>query len=316
MPPPNKPAAPNAAKSFVIFLASLVVLVGVGVGLGAVFFGPTPKKQYDRSTPDAMLEAARDMVVRNDAERLTELIYADSLEMEELYARLGVVLGHLQDLAVAINERFPEEIKAAQAKAQEEAKAGRGLSLLQQFNPSGRRNGPPSGEDSERWNQLLQAVATDPYGWLTDAEGRLSYTAIDDERVAVLWDGKPILPPLGLVMQQNMGEWSLVLPLKSLPMLSGYMPQTPNEYSIWGSILQAVDNVVLDLESDVREGKLESLDALARTTGQKAAPVMMGCMIAYDRAVRERRRLEREARDAAKAGQTPGQTPGGQTPGG
>lgn len=149
MPPPNKPAAPNAAKSFVIFLASLVVLVGVGVGLGAVFFGPTPKKQYDRSTPDAMLEAARDMVVRSDAERLTELIYADSLEMEKLYARLGVVLGHLQDLAVAINERFPEEIKAAQAKAQEEAKAGRGLSLLQQFNPSAGATAYSSGQDSD-----------------------------------------------------------------------------------------------------------------------------------------------------------------------
>lgn len=295
--------APNPARSFLIFLAGLVVLVGVGVGLGAVLFGPTPMKQYDRSTPDAVLEAARDMVVRNDAERLTELIYTDSLDMEQLYARLGIVLGHLQNLAVAINDRFPEEIAAARAQAEKDAKAGRGFSLLQQFNPMGRRRGPPSGDESDRWNQLLQAIATDPYGWLTDAKGRLTYTPIDDERVAVLWDGKPILPPLGMVMRQDQGQWAVVLPLQSLPVVSRYMPQTPDEYSIWGSIFQAVDNVVLDLTSDVRDGKLQSLDDLARTTGEKAAPVMMGCMVAYDRALRDRRQREREA---AKAAQTQG----------
>ena len=104
---------PSSARSFLIFLASLVVLVGVGVVLGAVLFAPTPKKQYDRSTPDQVLEAARDMVINSDAERLTELVYADSPEMQEVYAGLGAVLGHLQDLAVAINDRFPEEVAEA-----------------------------------------------------------------------------------------------------------------------------------------------------------------------------------------------------------
>ncbi len=212
------------------------------------------------------------------------------------------MLGHLQDLAVAINDRFPEEVAEAKARAEADAKAGRGLSLLQQFNPAQRpRGGPRSGPDQQQWNDLLQAIATDPYAWLTDAEGRLSYVEIDDERVAVLWDEKPVLPPLGLVIQQFQGQWSVVLPLNSIPMSSRFLPQTPEEYAIWGSILQAVDNVVIDLEADVREGRLTSLDALARTTGEKAAPVMIGCMIAYNKALQERRRREREARDAAKA---------------
>ena len=147
----------------------------------------------------------------------------------------------------------------------------------------------------------MQTIATDPYAWLTDAEGRLSYVEIDDERVAVLWDGKPVFPPFGLVMRQDQGQWSVVLPIWNIPMVSKYLPQTPEEYSIWGSLLQMVDNVVLDLEADVREGRLHSLDALARATGEKAmVPMGMG-MIAYDRALKDRHEREREARKAAKA---------------
>jgi hypothetical protein len=291
----------SGAKSFLMFLCGLVVLVVAGVGIGAAFFGPTPVKQHDTSTPDAMLAAAREMVVSGEAERLSELLYADSSEMEELYARLGWVLGHLQDLAVSINERFPEEVAEARAKAEADAKAGRAVSLLQRFGPAAMRarSGTTSGEDEQRWNDLLQAIAIDPYAWLTEAEGRLGYVDIDDERVAVLWDGKPVLPPLGLVMRQSQGRWSVVLPLKAIPMSSRFLPQTPEEYSIWGSILQAIDNVVIDLDRDVREGRLTSLDMLARATGEKAAPVMVGCMIAYNQALKERRRLERNAREAA-----------------
>lgn len=293
--------APSGGRSFLIFLASLVVLVGVGVVLGSVFFAPTSKKPYDRATPDAVLEAARDMVTRSDAERLPELLYAENPEMRQVYDGLGAVLGHLQDLAVAINDRFPEEVAEARARAEADAKAGRGMALLQRFNPAQMsRRGDRSGSDQAKWNDLLQAIATDPYAWLTDAEGRLSYVEIDDERVAVLWDGKPIMPPLGLVMQQYQGQWSVTLPLNAIPMSSRFLPQTPEEYAIWGSILQAVDNVVIDLEADVREGRLGSLDSLARSTGEKAAPVMVGCLIAYNKALQERRRREREARDAAK----------------
>lgn len=297
---------PNAAKSFLLFLGGLGVLVAAGVVLGAVFFAPTKLNQYDRSTPDAVLEAARDMVVNNDAERLHELLYTDNDDMEELYARLGWVLGHLQELAIAINDRFPEEVAEARAKAEIEAKAGRGMSIFEQFGMGGSgsrrsRRGPPSEGDQSRVNAILQTIATDPYAWLTDTEGRLSYVEIDDERVAVLWDDKPVFPPFGLVMRQDQGQWSVVLPLHSIPWLSSYMPQTPDEYSIWGSLLQMVDNVVLDLEADVRERRLTSLDSLARATGEKALiPMGMG-MIAYDKALKERKKRERKAREEAKA---------------
>ena len=146
---------------------------------------------------------------------------------------------------------------------------------------------------------MLQTIASDPYSWLTEAEGRLSYAWIDDERVAVLWDEKPVFPPFGLVMQQDRGQWTVVLPLKSIPMASRFLPQTPDEHAIWGAVFQAVDNVVIDLERDVREGRLTSLESLSRATGQKAAPVMAGVMIAYGKALEERRRRERAAREAA-----------------
>lgn len=286
-------------KGFAGFLGVLVVLVAAGIGLGAVFLAPEQKKQYDRSTPDEVLEAARDMVVNGEAERLTELLYADSSEMEELYARLGGVLGKLQDFAVAINEQFPDDIEDARAAVTAAAESGRGMSLFEQFNPANQgRRGRPSGEQEETINLLLQTIAADPYAWLTETEGRLSYQYIDDERVAVLWDNKPIFPPFGLVMRQDQGQWAVVLPLKSIPMASRFLPQTEDEYSIWGSLLQMVENVLVDLETDVVSGKMTSLDALARRTGEKAViPMGMG-MIAYNKALQERRKREREAREA------------------
>lgn len=300
---PGTETPPSAGKSFLIFLASLVVLVGAGIGLGRVLFAPEVPKQYDRSTPEAVFEAARDMVAEGDAHRLSELLYADSPGMEQVYAGLGDVMGSVQGLAAAINERFPEEVAEFRARAESEAKAGRGVSFLQQIGSAARprRGGPPPAEEENRWNRVLQTVAADPYAWLTEAEDRLSYTWIDDERVAILWDQKPIFPPFGMIMQQDSrGQWSVVLPLRGIPMASRFLPQTEEEYAIWAAILQAVDNVVIDLETDVREGRLNSFESIARATGQKAAPVMIGCMIAYNRAIEERRVREREAREAAR----------------
>jgi hypothetical protein len=287
-------------RNLLIFAGALVVLVAVGVGLGAMLLGPAKKRMYDRSSPDAIIDAARQMVENREAERLGELFYADSDGMRELYARLGAVLGHLQDLALAINERFPEDVAQIKAEAEAAAKSGRGMSLLQQLNPGARRQRSRIGaaENEQHFNLLFQTIAADPYAWLTDARGRLTYTAIDDERMAVLLDGKPVLPPLGLVLREDQGQWSVVLPLNAIPGISRFMPQTPEEFSIWASLIQMVDNVVIDLEIDVREGKMQSLDALARRAGEKAViPMGMG-MIAYERATQERRRRERAERES------------------
>ncbi|HZW09483.1 MAG TPA: hypothetical protein VFF69_06225, partial [Phycisphaerales bacterium] len=151
-----------------------------------------------------------------------------------------------------------------------------------------------------RLNKALQAIAADPYTWLTEAEGRLTYTPIDDERMAVLWDGKPVFPPFGLVLRQDQGQWSVALPLASIPWLSRYMPQSPEEYAIWASLIQMADNVVRDLEADVRGGRMQSLDALARRAGEKAfVPMGMG-MVAYEQARTDRRRREQAAREAGE----------------
>lgn len=284
------------ARKFAIFATVLVLLVGAGVGLGAIFFSPPKPRAYDRSSPDALLASSREMVINSEAERLAELLYTDSEGMREIYARLGGVLGSLQDLALAVNERFPKEVAELRAEAEAAAKSGRGYSLFQQLMSRRDRRQPRDGNE-DRLNELVQVIAADPYSWLTEAEGRLTYTPIDDERVAVLWDGKPVFPPFGLVLRQDQERWSVVLPLKSIPVVSRYMPQTPDEYSIWASLIQMVDNVVIDLTADVRGGEIESLDSLARRAGEKAfIPMGMG-MVAYERAMKDRRKREREARE-------------------
>ena len=56
------------------FLAGLVVLLGIGIGVGALVVGPTHGTLYLRSLPEQVFAAARNMVLDNQASRFSELL--------------------------------------------------------------------------------------------------------------------------------------------------------------------------------------------------------------------------------------------------
>ena len=296
--PQHPPTRPGGARTIIVVALAFALLMSAGVGLGAILFGTPRKKVYQRETPEQLLAAARDMVANNDAERLSELIIAENEHMRAALDRFGAALGRLQDLAATVNETFPKEVAELKAQAQSEAAKGRGAGFLRSMvmgGPRGpRRDQEPDSETDSAMNAVLQSLAADPYGWLTDNEQRLGFTTIDDERVALTFDGKPVLAPIGLVLQKRDGQWGMVAPMR-LPMLARYMPQTPEEYAIWGSLFQIADNAISDLDADVRAGKVASLDGLSHAAGQKAFVPMGMAMIAYERAMADRRRRAREA---------------------
>lgn len=248
---------------------------------------------YSQATPDDVLQSAAQMVKNGQAARLTDLIYADNPDMRGLYQRLGILFGSVQKLALTLNEKFPKEVQALKDKAVQAAKDGKATSLLAQLSGQARRSARQARE-GERTNpgdamdMAFKQLLADPYGWLNENAGKLSTTPINDEVAAVLWDGKPIMPPVGLVMKKDGPKWYVVLPT-NLPGISTVIPKSKDEFAIWGSLIKTVDNAVIDLTKDVKTGKIRSLDEVSRKAGEKAfVPIGIG-ILAYSRAMDARK---------------------------
>jgi len=114
----------------------------------------------------------------------------------------------------------------------------------------------------------LGRLLADPFNWIERNAERLTTVSVSDDAAAVLLDGKPV-PPIGLAMKKVQGRWYVQLPL-NLPVVSQYMPQTRQEWSIIASLVKVLDNAVQELGGDIRSGSISSIEQLASKTGEKA----------------------------------------------
>lgn len=264
---------------------------------------------YSQASPDAVIQSAKLMVKHGRADRLTDLLYAENADMRGVYQRLGVMLRSVQKLALTLNEKFPKEVEELRIKAEKAAKEGRAGSLFGRLTGEARRSARRSvtGErlnPGEAMDTAFKQVLTDPYGWLDEQSSQLTTTPISDELAALMWNGKPVLPPIGLVLKKDGEKWYLVLPT-NLPGVSGFMPRTKDEYAIWGSLIRTLDNAVVELEKDVRSGKARSLDEVSTKAGEKAFVPAALALLAYNRAV-EVRKEEARRQKAETAERAPG----------
>ncbi len=253
---------------------------------------------YGQESPDAVLRTARLMVEQGRADRLTTLIHAENEDWARLMRRLGVMLGNLQKLGLALQEAFPKEIAELKAQAEEAAKKGQATGLLQQFtgqrSPFRGRRGTSREEQKRRQdaiNAAIRRLFADPYAFLEDNAGRLTTTMVSDDVAAVLWDGRPVLPPVGLSMKREVVKgrerWYFVLPT-NLPYASMFMPRNEDEFKMFGSLIATMDNVVLDLTKDVKERRVASLNEVASKAGEKVLIPAAMVFYAYGKAIEAR----------------------------
>lgn len=293
-PPAAPPPLPKGAIA--VFLVSLALLAGVGI---ATLIATRPPRPFPASNPDQMLDSMAEMVQRGEAGRLVELIEIappedDSIDrdrMGDVYARLGRVLDAAQRLADASADAFPSEIERLRTEMEREGTPSLLASVLgsARGGPNALGMGPgTSPAQRERTSRALSALLVDPYRALERGRDRISTATVNDTTVALLWDNRPILPPLGLIArEQPDGRWNVVPPT-SLPMVRRVLPRTESEYAIWGSLLTTAENVLVDLEREVRSGKHASLKDVADSAIEKAIVPMGMVMVAYSRAMRER----------------------------
>ncbi|MBX3375829.1 MAG: hypothetical protein KF678_02350 [Phycisphaeraceae bacterium] len=294
---------------------------------------PGCRRGYDQSTPEAVLQSAKQMVEKGDADLLPRLIYADSARMRQLLDELGVVLGSLQELGKAVQKAYPEEIESLRIEAENSAKQGDASGFIARLagqasqqmsagrqqlpfgpaNRAGRNSAAGStraaggaggsgaagagGADPDAMRKMfdnaMKELFADPYGWIAANEGRLTAQQLADDRAAILWDGKPVLG-IGLTMQKaDDDKWYIVLPLNA-PGIGQIMPKSDESWEIMGSLMAVMDNMLRDLTSDVKRGKARKLDELATLAGEKAFIPAVMVFFAYSKAIEAERKAARE----------------------
>ncbi len=267
------------------------ILAGTLSGLAALLVGLAlfltierkpvdPMREYPRDTPEATLSSIFAALENGEARLIPRFVYAESPEQEMVLSELGRLLGSVQRLAETLQERFPAEV----ARVREASASGQGgfLSAVREAGRSAQNSGAPSRNDP-RFSATLGTVLADPLGWLRAAKERVAAVPIAEDMAAVTVDGRPAFG-VGMTMRREDSEWFVELPLKA-PGVSQFVPQTVEEHQVLASMLRVIDNTVVELDKDVRSGKVDSLDETAALAGQKAfAPIAL-VFIAYQRAM-------------------------------
>jgi hypothetical protein len=157
-------------------------------------------------------------------------------------------------------------------------------------------------DDSARdaFDSALKNLFADPYAWINESEKRLSTSFLTDDSVALLWDEKPILPPIGIVMKkiEKDGRWYFMLPT-NLPGVGNFVPKTKEQFEIFGGLIKVFDQVMVDLRVDIESGKLTSLDEVSRAAGEKTFLPAALTIFAYGR-LNESQKKEAKKEAAAK----------------
>lgn len=254
----------------------------------------TRKRDYPQASPDDVIKSAVEMVQNDEAARLPTLIYAESPEMRQVLNQLGVLMGNLQRLAKSCALRWPDDYAKLQEQAIEQAQKSGG-SLLGALGSGGRgmnRGGGGGGGDPDQMRQAFNAVLADPYGWIQRSAPRLSTTKTSDDTAAILLDGQPAIPLVGLPMKLDQGRWYVTIP-SSVPPLNQAWPKTKAQWAILGSMIKTTDQAVVALNTDVAAGRVGSVKQLVDTFQEKAIFPIMIATVPYGREMDVGNRAER-----------------------
>lgn len=272
-------------------LAAVIVSVILWIGLRP--------KAYSQGSPEDVLLSVGAMIKDNQANRISDLFLAKSLEERATLIRLGELFGTLQKLGKVTQERFPKEVAVLRAQLAAQS-AGKEQSIINALATGGdgaqRVLAQPRTFDErqargDQLQDLTMQLLSDPFGWLQENSSRLGVTNIDDETAVVTFDKQPLLGGIAQIKKEN-GRWWLVLPLQ-LPGVAQFAPQTRNEWSIIASLMKVVDNALKELSDDIAAGKARSINEVPRLAGEKSFIPTVIVMGMYGKEMDVRQRRER-----------------------
>jgi len=253
--------------------------------------GGCEREQAVAQTPKQVIDVATQFVRQKRADRLSDLIYADSPEMRAMLNRLGELLGNLQKLADAIAEQWPEQVEAYRLRAESASAESRTLMFTLPAQP-----GETTAQRDRRFQTLIAQLFADPYGFIDRNADRLGTMRLTDDLASVTFDGMPVFPPVGIQLREVDGLWYVQLP-NSIPPLSTYWPQTFEEWSIMASMVRVFDRVIVELTDDVRTGRVQRVEQLSEKAWEKMVFPAVLVWGAYAREMDVRRRVDTRMRE-------------------
>ncbi len=279
---------------------TLTVMIAAGTVVGIVLWGTRPQP-YSQATPEDVLLSIIQLVKQGRAERVTDLVYADSVEYRVTLTRAGSLLRTIQRLGATCNERFPREVGVLRAQLKKDLE-GSGSAIINALtspapgSANARRLGSPrSAQDRRAMEDVFQdwsmRLVSDPFGWVLASGDRLGVQRVDDDSAVVTFDKQPLLG--GLLPIRKVGDrWWLMLPLQ-LPGVSQFAPQTRNEWKILASFVRVLDSALKELDADVARGRAQRLEDVPRLAGEKAFIPAAIVMVMYGKEMDVRQRRER-----------------------
>jgi hypothetical protein len=235
------------------------------------------------------------MVKNGDAHLLSELIYPESEFMRGTLKRLSILLGHVEELARAIQKRFPEEVSKFREEARKAAEEGETPPLLEALTGQGRLGEGDKGRRQEQAiREIVARLFADPYGWIEQNEGRLSTLPVTDDTATVTLDGRPVAG-VGIPLRLDQGKWYVVLPT-NFSGAARVLPKAPQQWKMVNSLIKILDNTVVELIDDVRAGRLKNLKAIGDKAQEKILFPAGIWFAAYSADLDARRRVDRAVR--------------------
>ncbi len=232
--------------------------------LGAVLGCKKPK--FNTSTPEDMLDAATEMVVKNQAQYLPTLLdipardvtfddgVTEASAIEEVKTKAGDMLARLVRVAGELRDRFPKQVE-------KEIKI-----VLSKGRKASARD-------------IAIAAIADPATWLTAQRALLSATDLGDETASLQFDGQPIFAG-ALTLTQTSDGWRVRFPVE-LVRSSKYWPDSREEWAVVASMMLAVENALKDFERDLNSGAIKNLDAASSRVGRLIGESVVAQSIIY-----------------------------------
>ena len=224
------------------------------------------KPKFNTSTPEDMLDAATEMVVKNQAQYLPTLLdipardvtfddgVTEASAIDEVKTKAGDMLARLVRVAGELRDRFPKqvekEIKIVLSK-------GRKASV----------------------RDIAIAAIADPATWITAQRALLSATDLGDETASLQFDGQPIFAG-ALTLTQTSDGWRVRFPVE-LVRSSKYWPDSREEWAVVASMMLAVENALKDFERDLNSGAIKNLDAASSRVGRLIGESVVAQSIIY-----------------------------------
>ena len=224
------------------------------------------KPKFNTSTPEDMLDAATEMVVKNQAQYLPTLLdipardvtfddgVTEASAIDEVKTKAGDMLARLVRVAGELRDRFPKQVEK---EIKIVLRKGRKASV----------------------RYIAIAAIADPATWITAQRALLSATDLGDETASLQFDGQPIFAG-ALTLTQTSDGWRVRFPVE-LVRSSKYWPDSREEWAVVASMMLAVENALKDFERDLNSGAIKNLDAASSRVGRLIGESVVAQSIIY-----------------------------------